>query len=125
MEQGATEFPRIDERRTGLRHRMVFALTGSDAEGDWPFRRVARLEPDSGTVDGWSYPGHQIPEEHVFVPRREDEGDGWLLGPFLDVRRRVTGLNIFEAMRLADGPVWQGILPYPLPLGLHGTFVKP
>ena len=124
VEQDATEFPRIDQRRTGLRHRMIFALTGSGTEGDWPFQGVARLESDSGTVDSWSYPGHQIPEEHVFVPRGEAEGDGWLLGTFLDVDRRVTGLNLFEAKRLADGPVWQGTLPYPLPLGLHGTFVS-
>ena len=122
VEQDATEFPRIDPRRTGLRHRMIFALTGAGTEGDWPLQRVARFEPDSGTVDSWSYPGHQIPEEHAFVPRGTAEGDGWLLGPFLDVEHRVTGLNIFEAMRLADGPVWQGTLPYPLPLGLHGTF---
>ena len=33
-----------------------------------------------------------------------------------------SGLAVFEARRLADGPVWEGILPYPLPLGLHGTF---
>ena len=58
------------------------------------------------------------------MPRGEAEGDGWLVGSFLDVRRRVTGLGVFEAMRLSDGPVWEGVLPYPLPLGLHGTFVK-
>ena len=57
------------------------------------------------------------------MPRSEAEGDGWLAGPFLDVRRGATGLSVFEATRLADGPLWQGILPYPLPLGLHGTFV--
>lgn len=124
MEQKAAEFPRIDQRRTGLRHRMVFALTGAGTEGDWPLQRVARLEPDRGTVDSWSYPGHQIPEEHVFVPRGEAEGDGWLVGPFLDVERRVSGLNVFEPKRIADGPVWQGTLPYPLPLGLHGTFLS-
>ena len=124
VEQETTEFPRVDQRRIGLRHRMIFALTGAGTEGDWPFQRVARLEPDSGTVDSWSYPGHQLPEEHVFVPRGEAEGDGWLLGPFLDVGRRVTGLNIFQAMHLADGPVWQGTLPYPLPVGLHGTFLS-
>ena len=123
-EQDATEFPRIDQRYAGLRHRMIFALTGAGAEGHWPFQRVARLEPDIGTVDNWSYPAHQIPEEHVFVPRGEAEGDGWLLGPYLDTERHATGLNIFEAMRLADGPVWQGTLPYPLPLGLHGTFMS-
>ena len=121
---GVAEFPRIDERRTGIRHRMTFAVTGSGAEGDWPFSRVSRLELDTGTIDAWSYPRHQIAEEHVFVPRSEAEGDGWLVGPFLDVRRRVTGLSVFEAARLADGPVWQGALPYPLPLGLHGTFVR-
>lgn len=31
---------------------------------------------------------------------------------------------MLEAMRLADGPAWQGTLPYPLPLGLHGTFLS-
>ena len=56
-------------------------------------------------------------------PRREAEGDGWLIGPFLDVRLRATGLNVFDAACLSDGPLWQGVLPYPLPLGLHGTFV--
>ena len=122
--QNATEFPRIDQRRTGLRHRMTFALTGASTEGVWPLQRVARFEPDSGTVDSWSYPSRQIPEEHVFVPRGEAEGEGWLLGPFLDVERRAAGLNIFEATRLAEGPVWQGTLPYPLPHGLHGTYLS-
>ena len=123
VEPGVAEFLRIDPRRTGQRHRKVFALTGRGAGGGWPFDRVTCLDPERGAIDGWSYPRHQIPEEHVFVPRSEAEGDGWLTGPFLDVRRRATGLNVFEATRLADGPLWQGILPYPLPLGLHGTFV--
>ena len=123
VEPGTAEFPRIDPRYSGLPHRKVFALTGSGAEEGWPLRRVACLDPERGAVDIWSYPRYQIPEEHVFVPRGEAEGEGWLIGPFLDVRRRAAGLNVFEAGRLADGPLWQGVLPYPLPLGLHGTFV--
>ena len=86
VEPGTAEFPRIDPRRTGRQHHTVFALTGS--EGDWPLRRVSCLDPERGAVDGWSYPRRRIPEEHVFVPRREAEGDGWLIGPFLDVRPR-------------------------------------
>ena len=74
-------------------------------------------------VDDWSYPRHLIPEEHVFVPRGEADGDGWLVGPFLDLERGASGLSVFDAQHLAGGPLWQGILPYPLPLGLHGTFV--
>ncbi|MDE0390907.1 MAG: carotenoid oxygenase family protein, partial [Rhodospirillales bacterium] len=116
------DFPRIDPRRTGLRHRALFALTGTE-DGGWPLSRIERIDPDRGAIGGWSYPRHLIPEEHVFVPRGAGDGDGWLVGPFLDLERRAAGLSVFDAQQLADGPLWQGILPYPLPLGLHGTFV--
>ena len=121
-EPGAAEFPRIDARYTGHRHRMVFALTGIHADHAWPLEKIARLEPGSGAVDDWAFPASQIPEEHVFVPRGGSEGDGWLVGTFLDTKRQVSGLSVFDAGNLANGPIWQGILPYPLPLGLHGTF---
>ena len=119
---GAAEFPRIDPRYTGRRHRAVFALAGGDAGEGWPLRRIARLDPERGETDAWAYPRHQVPEEHVFVPRGDAEADGWLIGPFLDLRRRATGLNVFEAARVSDGPLWEGVLPYPVPLGLHGIF---
>ena len=120
---GNTDFPRIDPRRTARPHRKVFALNGTPREGAWPLDAVVCVDTESGTVEGWDYPPHQIPEEHVFVPHGETEADGWLLGPFLDIDRRTAGLNLFDAAHLADGPVWEGILPYPLPLALHGAFV--
>ena len=119
---GSTEFPRIDPRRTARRHRKVFALNGIRTAGDWPLDAVVCVNTEGGAIDCWTYPPHRIPEEHVFVPRGGAEGDGWLLGPFLDLDRRVAGLNVFDAAHLADGPLWEGILPYPLPLALHGTF---
>ena len=119
---GIAEFPRIDPRHTGSRHDRVFVLRGADSHRGWPFDRIACLNSDGGEVGGWTYPEHHIPEEHVFVPTGSAEGAGWLLGPFLDTRQGVAGLNILAADRLNDGPVWQGQLPYPLPLGLHGTF---
>ena len=119
---GVAEFPRIDPRLTGRRHRKVFALTGSGAEDGWPLRSVARLDSERGATDAWAYPRHQIPEEHVFAARGPGEGEGWLIGPYIDARRQAAGLNVFEAARIADGPVWQGVLLYPLPLALHGMF---
>ena len=49
------------------------------------------------------------------MPRGEADGDGWLVGPFLDLERGASGLSVFDASHLADGPLWQGALPYPLP----------
>ena len=119
---GTAEFPRVDPRRTGRRHRRVFMLAGDGEGPGWPLRRIVALDADGGAARGWRYPRRRIPEEHVFVPRGGGEDDGWLVGPFLDVGARATGLSVFEAGRIEDGPVWQGLLPYPVPLGLHGAF---
>ena len=131
---GTADFPRIDPRWVGRRHRRVFALHGPDAgrpdsdapsaHGGWMLQAIASMHPDGGVIDRWAYPPQRIPEEHVFVPRGTAEGDGWLLGPFLDVERRAAGTHVFDARRLSDGPLWEGVLPYPVPLALHGTFVR-
>jgi carotenoid cleavage dioxygenase len=65
-------------------------------------------------------------EEHVFVPDPQGRGgerDGWLLGTALDLARGTTLLSVFDAHRLADGPVAQASMARVMPLGLHGTFV--
>lgn len=65
-------------------------------------------------------------EEHLFVPRRDGlgrEGNGWLVGTALDLVRREMVFSVFEARRLADGPVAQARMPRVMPLGLHGIFV--
>ena len=48
------------------------------------------------------------------APKRED--GGWLVGPFLDYARGVTGIAVFDARHVADGPVALVWLEYPLPL---------
>ena len=85
--------------------------------------------PWSGAIskaESFDYGPGRIPEEHIFVPkpggRRED--DGWLIGTVLDWRKGVSGLSLFDARAVAAGPVAQAWLPYPLPLGFHGAFVR-
>ena len=65
-----------------------------------------------------------LAEEHVFVPRRapRTEDDGWLVGSFLDSTRGLSGVAVFDARRVGDGPVARAWLEYPLPLALHGQF---
>ncbi|MFX8137419.1 carotenoid oxygenase family protein, partial [Acinetobacter baumannii] len=62
--------------------------------------------------------------EHVLVPRPGStrEGEGWLVGTGYDLRRRQSFLSVFDAMRLADGPVARAWLPYWVPYGFHGRF---
>ena len=119
------EFPRIAPARTGRRNRYVYTLGAPDNRRAAALRRVERRDLERGTVDAFDFGPGVIPEEHVFVPRRaaaRSEDDGWLVGTFLDHVRGVSGITVFDARRVGDGPVARGWLDYPLPLGFHGHF---
>lgn len=121
----ASEFPRIDMRRAGQRHRHT-VLMQSSAEAEGPiFDTVLRLDHETGDADRFRFAAGELAEEHIFVPDAgsADEGAGWVIGTALDSRTARTSLNVFDAGRIADGPVARLYADYPLPLGLHGNFV--
>ncbi|MDH6590910.1 all-trans-8'-apo-beta-carotenal 15,15'-oxygenase [Variovorax sp. TBS-050B] len=113
------EFPRIDPRRTGLRHRHVIHASRS-LPGRPGFSAIARTDVETGRSQQHGYGAQAIVEEHVFVP--DGTGPGWVLGTALDFGRQKTLLSCFAADALGAGPVAQATLPYALPLGLHGVF---
>lgn len=114
------EFPRIDPRRVGQRHRQVVHATGT--QGGLPlWGAIASTNVETGASQRYRYGPHTIVEEHVCVP--DARGPGWVLGTALDYARKQTLLSCFAADALAEGPVAQATLPYALPLGLHGVFV--
>jgi len=114
------EFPRIDPRRVGLRHRHVVHATQTMADRPG-FTAVARTNVETGRSQRFDYGRQAMAEEHIFVP--DGRGPGWILGTVLDFGQQKTLLSCFAADRLASGPVAQAALPYALPLGLHGAFV--
>jgi all-trans-8'-apo-beta-carotenal 15,15'-oxygenase len=118
------EFPRIDPRLTGLRHRQLFhaAQLSRSHPG---FCAVARSDVERGTTEIYPYGEDHMVEEHVFVaePGSAPGAAGWVLGTALDLKGQRTLLSCFRSDRLAEGPVAQATLPMALPLGLHGMFV--
>ena len=86
---------------------------------------VSTFSFDSGEQRTFRYPDHQIPEEHLFVPKpgSKPEVDGWVIGSAVDWQNNQQVLNVFDSANVADGPIASAHLPYRLPLGLHGKFV--
>lgn len=121
------EFPRVDPCFVGRRYTQVFAAARLDA-GERPgFDGVMRLDVTSGAREVYRYGADVMVEEHVFVPQPGAggrEGEGWLIGTALDLRRQQMLFSVFDAQHLADGPIAQGELPRVMPLGLHGIFVR-
>ncbi len=117
------EFPQVAPSVVGHKNRYVYYL-GVAENADWYLQTLVKRDHERGTIESYDFGQGKIPEEHVFVPSYAGGGEdaGWLLGTFLDYERGVTGLSVFDAQRLSDGPLATAWLPYPLPLGFHGCF---
>ncbi len=120
----SVEFPVVDPRVVAQRHRWVWYPTAVDTGDRWGFDGLMRLDIETGARERFSFGRDTVVEEHVMVPRPGStrEGEGWLVGMGYDVRRRRSFLTVFDAMRLADGPLARAWLPYAVPYGFHGRF---
>lgn len=118
------EFPVVDPRVVAQRHRFVYYPTRVARPDRWGFDGVMRLDLESGQRQRYQFDGEVLLEEQLLVPRPGStrEGQGWLLGLGYDTRRQRSFASVFDAERLADGPLARAWLPYWVPLGFHGRF---
>lgn len=121
------EFPRVDERRVGRRHRFSWGVqlgfTGDDLQ--WPSADLVRYDADRKASETISFGRDRIVGEAVFVPRSEDaaEDDGWYLALVNDLPSDTTDLVVLDAAAPAEGPVATVHIPARVPLGFHGNWL--
>lgn len=127
--QDDVEFPRVDPRvvarqNVHLFHTAAAARSGPKSEPRFGLDMVLRYDLESGKSDRFVFPSEYSLEEHIPIPRPGStrESDGWLVGCAFNARTGKTEVNVFDAMRLADGPLATARLPYAIPLGFHGHF---
>ncbi|MGB7181641.1 MAG: carotenoid oxygenase family protein [Burkholderiaceae bacterium] len=119
------DFPRFDQRYTGLPTQHLFMLGRSPQMPAlvFGFNRITALHRQD-TDQHFDYAVDEIAEEHVFVAAPgKPQGVGWLVGTAYNWQTRRSVLSVFDTGAIAAGPIAQARLPYGLPLGLHGQFV--
>jgi carotenoid cleavage dioxygenase len=118
------EFPRHDERRTGLRHRYGYASTFSDQPGG----EAAILKHDllGGTIQARPIGAGSGLSEPVFVPSNAGaaEDEGWLLCLSYDRDRDASNLLIVPAADITAEPEAIVHLPVRVPAGFHGNWIE-
>ena len=119
----SAEFPQVAPGRVGRRNGYLYHLGLAENESRY-LRTLVKRDTESGRIETFDFGPGTLPEEHLFVPSGtgDAEDKGWLLGTVLDYERGVSGLTVFDARGIADGPLATAWLPYPLPLGFHGCF---
>jgi carotenoid cleavage dioxygenase len=118
LDDRTQEFPRMDERLFGRRHRYGYAAgLGSNVDA------VVKHDLVRGTSTTRAFgPGHEV-GEFVFVPRDADaaEDDGVLLGLVYDAATDRSDLLLLDAGTL--NTVASVHLPARVPAGFHGNWV--
>lgn len=123
----AADFPRYDQRYTGQSASRLFMMGEANHRATSPFGLgdLMAYEHHSQNMRHYRYPEHVIAEEHVFVEAPGGtEGVGWVLGTSFDSIKKRTSLCVFDSEAVDEGPICTAVLPYHLPLGLHGQFVS-
>ena len=124
LDDRGQEFPRIDERLTGRRHRYGYCVsTGDGIDGIDFSESLLKHDMVSGRTETRSFGPSSHTGEFVFVPRADDsaEDDGVLMGFVTDDSRGTTDLQLLDAQSLET--VATVHLPVRVPYGFHGNWV--
>jgi carotenoid cleavage dioxygenase len=131
----AGEFPRIDDRFTGLPYRYGWMLEmdysrpvelkGGSA-GGLLMNCLCLIDHATGSEQHWWCGPVSSLQEPCFIPRSADapEGDGWIVQVCNRLEDQRSDLLLFDALDIAKGPIATIQIPIRLRFGLHGNWAN-
>ena len=119
------EFPRFDERLTGLPYRHGWYAANHEQHADIEFDSLIHVDLQTGSNVRRSLPAGESVGEPIFVPKHATapEGDGYVLATLYSQRHDQSSLLILNAQDIAGEPVATLELPRRIPVGFHGNWV--
>ena len=126
IDPAAQEFPRIDERRFGQRHRYAYTVS-VPADGNTQLVGATRLykhDLETGGRRVHEFGADRVPGEFVFVPAdaEAEEDEGWLVGFVIDTENDTTDFVVLDARSFEAPPVATVRLGHRIPPGYHGNW---
>lgn len=112
------EFPTVDPRRAGQRHRYTWVVAGAHATGG-----LLRLDHETGDRVRAPLPESWFLGEATLVPYGPAEDAVWALSQFYDSARNESGLVVIDGARPAEAPLATLWFGQRVPPALHGCFV--
>ncbi|APE19572.1 putative dioxygenase [Streptomyces venezuelae ATCC 10712] len=126
LDDARVEFPRVDDRRIGRRHRHTALATGTGRSDLLPgeYDAVRWYDTETGATTVWQA-GNLSVGEPVFAPEPGSDAEerGYWLTFATD---RTDGTSWFLVIPAEDpgaGPVARARIPVRVPLGLHGCWL--
>jgi len=117
-----TEFPMINGRHGGRRHRYVYSARCT--HGLFAFDALVKHDLDQGTEELIEFPDGTFVSETVMAPRTEStaEDDGYLVTFTTDMVNDRSECLVLDAANPTDEPVARIRLPERISSGTHSTW---
>ncbi|MBF0662316.1 carotenoid oxygenase family protein [Rhodococcus sp. (in: high G+C Gram-positive bacteria)] len=124
LSERVTEFGMISPVHTGVPHRYTYAATG--LPGWFLFDGLVKHDSLTGAEEHYALGEGVFGSETVMAPRigSSGEDDGYLVTMTVDMNRDLSECLVFDAQRLADGPVARIRLPERVSSGTHSTWAS-
>jgi carotenoid cleavage dioxygenase len=124
LDDRAIEFPRVDERRVGRRHRYGYAVHNREGVAV-RMTGIVKYDLTGGRAEVHDFGAGRVPSEGVFAPASAGAGEdeGWVLAYVYDERRNASDLVILDASRIGAAPAATIRLPQRVPYGFHGSWI--
>ena len=127
LDERAVEYPAIDPRRAGLRHRVAYAALASSrfAGHLGEFDGIVRYDFRSDEVSDLVFDGHVTVGAPVVARRAGGTGedDAWVLTIASDADAGTSRLVVLDPRTFDRGPVAEIVLPQMVPLGHHALWI--
>jgi carotenoid cleavage dioxygenase len=121
IDREAQEFPRIDERLTGRRHRYAWTTAVDLADAARGDGRLFLHDLETGARQVHDFGNGRVAGEFVHVPHGPGELDGWLVGLVTD--GETSSFEVLDAADFAGPAVARVHIPHRIPPGFHGNWV--
>jgi carotenoid cleavage dioxygenase len=128
LDDTSGEFPRVDERRVGRKHRYGYiaaTVPGNGAASTPVWTAIKKYDLEHGASVERRFGAGNGVGEPLFVPRRPDaaEDDGYVLVLVYDHARDASDFYILDARDIAGEPIAIAHIPNRVPYGFHGNWV--
>jgi carotenoid cleavage oxygenase len=119
------EFPRVDDRVVGRRHRYGYATHFGVNDEGIHFGGLVKHDLRTGASEARGFGPGTHAGEGVFVQSADDAGEdeGWVLSVVYDEGRDASDLVVLDATDFSGSPVATVHLPQRVPFGFHGSWV--
>jgi carotenoid cleavage dioxygenase-like enzyme len=129
LDDRLVESPSVDARLLGMPTSAAYLPTLVADRPEVAYDGLVRYDTGPGAAPGgddtYRYEPGWLGGEAAFAPRRgsQDDQDGYVLTFAADEASGESALLVFDAGRLADGPVARVRLPERVPAGFHACWV--